>query len=264
MHDDTHALYGASISSFLLACPFVLALIGYIYGVIQSNRQYREWPISRMFFFLSGILTALIAVVGPLAHQAHFNFTAHMFAHLLLGMLSPILLVLARPMTLIFRTLSVPSARCLSRILMNRVVRTMSDPLLASVFNIGGLWLLYTTPLYSIMQESIILHLFVHIHLFIAGYMSTISMIYFDPTPHRTRFLYRGIIMVLALAGHEILSKYIYSHPPDGVPSEQAQAGGLLMFYGGDAIELVLIILFFYQWFRSTKPISATQIRPVR
>lgn len=253
MHDHTPAFLSDSFAPFVLALPFWFALLGYLYGVFRSNRHYPEWPLSRILFFLLGILSALSGVIGPLAHQAHFDFTAHMVAHLLLGMLAPLLVAFARPVTLLFRTLPVDSARCLSRMLKHKGIYFFSDPLIASVLNVGGLWILYTTPVYPLMQQNFILHLFVHMHLFLAGYLSTISIIYFDPTPHRTRILYRGWVLLTALAGHEILSKYVYAHPPAGVLPEQAQISGLLMYYGGDAIELVVIILFFYQWFQSQK-----------
>jgi len=48
-------------------------------------------------------------------------------------------------------------------------------------------------------------------------------------------------------ACHGILSKYIYAHPPMGVPIDQAKTGGLVMYYGGDAIGLILITILCYQ-----------------
>lgn len=255
MHNHTHVhenfFDSIMLCQWILALPFMFALLGYMYGVIQSNRYFRKWPISRVFLFLLGILCALFGVIGPLAQQAHIDFAAHMLAHLLLGMLSPLFVAAAQPLTLLLRTLHVDYARLLSHILKHKAIRLFSHPIVASVLNIGSMWLLYTTSFYSLMHQNFLFYLLVHIHFFLAGYFSTVSMVYFDPTPHQTRFLYRGVVMLIALAGHEILSKYIYAHPPDGVSVEQAQLGGLLMYYGGDAIELVMIILFFKQWFRS-------------
>jgi putative membrane protein len=162
--------------------------------------------------------------------------------------------VLAAPMTLALRTLDVNSARHLSRMLKSCPVRILSDPIVASLLNVGGLWVLYTTDLYVTMQQNIILQVLVHIHVFFASYLFTVSMIYIDPTPHRTSFVYRAIVLVIALAGHGILSKYIYAHPPGSVPAAQAETGGMVMYYGGDAIDLVLISVLFFQWFRATRP----------
>lgn len=156
--------------------------------------------------------------------------------------------------SLILRTLNVFLARRLSHALKSRPVRIWGHPIVASLLNIGGLWVLYTTDLYMAMQQNILLHVLVHIHVFFAGYLFTISMIYMDPTPHRFSFIYRALVLIIALAGHGILSKYLYAYPPNGVPPAQAETGGMLMYYGGDIIVLVLISIFCFQWFKATRP----------
>lgn len=261
MDINTHMHHSSGIiSQILLALPFIVAFIGYILAVVISNRKYKPWPIYRIICWSFGSFFAIIAVLGPLATRAHIDFTAHMFGHLFLGMLAPLLIALAAPMTLILRTLSVPLARKLSKILKSKLAQIFTNPAVASFLNIGGLWLLYTTNLYSLMHQNILLHLLVHFHVFLAGYLFTISMIYIDPVSHRTSFLYRSIIFILALAGHEILSKYLYAHPPNGVPITEAEIGSMLMYYGGDIIDIVLIFILCLQWFRATRPRINTAI----
>ncbi|MBP1155683.1 MULTISPECIES: cytochrome c oxidase assembly protein [unclassified Paenibacillus] len=252
--DHIHHHGSAYTFELILALPFVLALVIYILAAGKSSSRHNAWPLYRTACWVFGVFCAAFAVVGPLANRSHMDFIAHMIGHVLLGMLAPLLLVLSAPMTLALRTLKVNSARRLSRMLKSWPVRILSDPIVASLLNVGGLWILYTTVLYGAMQQNIILHMLVHIHVFFAGYLFTVSMIYIDPTPHRTSFFYRAIVLVIALAGHGILSKYIYVHPPNNVPLPQAEAGGMLMYYGGDAIDLILISVLCYQWFRSTRP----------
>jgi putative membrane protein len=263
MHMNNHPHHdNGIILQLLVALPFLLALIIYSLAVITSSLRHKQWPLYRTVFGVFGVLCAAAAVVGPLGNRAHTDFTAHMLGHLLLGMIAPLLIVLAAPMTLFLRTLNVISARRLSRVLRSWPARIGSDPLVASCLNIGGLWVLYATDLYVLMQQNIFLHMGVHTHIFFAGYLFTVSMIYFDPTPHRTSFFYRSIVLVIALAGHGILSKYIYAHPPSSVPVAQAETGGMLMYYGGDAINLILICIFCYQWFRATRPRSLLSRSP--
>jgi putative membrane protein len=263
MHISNHPHHeDGIILQLLVALPFLLVLIIYILAVITSSRRRKQWPLYRTVFWFFGVLCTAAAVVGPMANRAHTDFTAHMLGHLLLGMLAPLLIVLAAPMTLFLRTLNVISARRLSRVLRIWPVRILSDPIVASFLNVGGLWVLYTTDLYVLMQQNILLHVGVHTHIFFAGYLFTVSMIYFDPTPHRTSFVYRSIVLVIALAGHGILPKYIYAHPPSSVPIAQAETGGMLMYYGGDAIDLILICILCYQWFRATKPRSLLSRSP--
>ncbi len=199
-------------------------------------------------------ICAASAIIGPIANRAHMDFTAHMVGHLLLGMIAPILLVLAAPITLALRTLDVQSARRLSNLLKSCPLRILSNPITASALNIGGLWILYTTALYGLMHQNALLHALVHFHVFIAGYLFTASMIYMDPAPHRFSFMFRAIVFTISLAGHDVLSKYIFAHPPSGVTKEQAENGGMLMYYAGDAIDVALICIPCYQWFKATRP----------
>jgi putative membrane protein len=238
----------------ILALPFVLLLILYFYATFLSNQHYKRWLLYRTIAWVIGVLCIALPVIGPLASRAHGDFTAHMIGHLLLGMVGPLLIVLSAPMTLLLRSIDVKLARQLSRLLKTPPIRFLSNPIVASVLNMGGLWILYTTNLYSAMHQNLALYLFIHLHVFIAGYLFTASMIYIDPTPHRTKFIYRAIILVLASANHGILSKYIFVNPPAHVPMEQAEKGAMLMYYGGDAVDIVLIFLLCLQWYRSSKP----------
>ncbi|OPD54694.1 cytochrome c oxidase assembly protein [Bacillus anthracis] len=237
----------------LLFVFILIMLIIYIVATILSNRHYKRWPLYRSVFWVLGLICVAIAVVGPLAHRAHNDFTVHMLVHLLLGMLAPIFIALAAPMTLFLRTLNVKAARRLSRILKSRPLQILTRPIIATLLNLGGLWILYTTNLYSMMHESILLHLFIHFHVFIAGYLFTTSMIYVDLISHRYSYMYRSIILIIASAGHGILSKYIYAHPPAGVVTEQAEMGGVLMYYGGDFVDIVLIFILCLQWSRGNR-----------
>lgn len=249
-HDDNEV-----ILQIIFALPFVLALVFYMFALVVSSRRYKKkWSHYRTIFWVLGILCASAAVIGPIANRAHIDFRAHMVSHLLLGMLAPLLIVLAAPMTLALRTLPVNHARRLSRILRSWPVRVISNPIFASFINVGGLWILYTTDLYLLMQQNILLHILVHLHVFIAGYLFTLSVIYIDPSAHRTSFIFRSIVLLIALTGHGVLSKYIYAHPPSSVSVAQSETGGMIMYYGGDVIDLVLIFILCFQWFKSTRP----------
>jgi putative membrane protein len=72
----------------------------------------------------------------------------------------------------------------------------------------------------------------------------------------------RAVVLVVFLAAHGILAKYLYAHPPPGVPETQAQAGGQLMYYGGDVLDLVLIAIFCWQWYTATAPARLARLVP--
>ncbi|WP_413237500.1 cytochrome c oxidase assembly protein [Paenibacillus sp. 1P07SE] len=38
------------------------------------------------------------------------------------------------------------------------------------------------------------MYMLVHLHIFLAGYAFTASMLYIDPAPHRKSYMYRAIV----------------------------------------------------------------------
>ncbi|OCT14348.1 hypothetical protein A8709_26350 [Paenibacillus pectinilyticus] len=252
---NEHLSHGIGVHSDLLLILLALsAIILYLYAAVNSSRTYRRWPVTRTLYWFLGTLCALLSIAGPLAHLSHMDFTAHMLGHLLLGMLAPLFIALSAPVTLILRTLPVRLSRRLARILRSLPFRIVSDPYVASLFNIGGLFILYTTDLYARMHHSSILFLFVHLHVFSAGYLFTISVIYIDKPSHQTSFVYRSIAFVITMAAHGILSKYMYANSPEGISAIQAENGVKLMYYGGDAIDICILIIFFTHWFKAVHP----------
>lgn len=246
-----------------LGIPFLLSCIAYFIAVFYANKRFNRWPISKIFLFTSGILSALIASIGPLVSAAHESFSAHMLVHLLLGMLSPLLIVLGSPIKLLLRSLPTHVARKVSFLLGSKPFQILHHPIVTSILNIGGLWVLYSTELFTLMHENKLLYLFIHYHVFVAGYLFTASFLYIDPVKRRFSYTYRSIILILALGAHAILAKYIYAYPPIGVPKHEAEIGGMLMYYGGDAIDLIIIILLCKQWYWATRPRIKPSIKHV-
>ena len=160
-------------------------------------------------------------------------------------------------MTVALRGLPVAWARRLSRVLSTPYVRVVSHPVVAGLLNIGGLWLLYTTPLHAWMHASAVGHLLVHVHVLLAGWVFTAAILQVDPAPHPHGHPLRAGVLVAFLALHAILSKHVYAHPPAGVGVAEAQAGAQLMYYGGDWIDLVLIAVFCLDWYRRTAPVRS-------
>ena len=66
---------------------------------------------------------------------------------------------------------------------------------------------------------------------------------------------------MLALAAHDILAKYLYAHPPDGVPAPAAETGAMIMYYGGDVIDVAIMVVLGARWYRVTRPRFRRPIR---
>lgn len=231
-----------------------LAAAAALYALgLWASRRRSPWPVRRALSWFAGVACAAIAI-GPVARAAHESFTAHMVGHLLLGMLAPLLLVLGAPVTLALRSLAVDDARALSRLLRSRVVRWVTHPITAGVLNAGGLWLLYGTELFAHMHGSALVHAAVHLHILLAGCVFTASLVGVDPDPHRASLRVRATVLVAFIAVHSMLAKRLYAYPPAGVDALDAQIGSQVMYYGGDVVDVALLVLLGLGWFRATRP----------
>jgi putative membrane protein len=241
------------------------AVLVYVIGVRMGARRGRTWPASRILLWVAGIGVAAASVVGPLAEAAHTGFVAHMWAHLLGGMVAPLLLVLAAPVTLALRSLAPTPARRLSRILHTAPARVVAHPVTAAVLSAGGLWAIYLTPFFASMRGVPLVHVLVHAHLLVAGYLFTAAIIGLDPAPHPPPRALVATVLVLAIASHGILAKYLYAHPPAGAGVGDVQQGAQLMYYGGAWVEAVLIVIFCARWYRAAgRRLSDTPPAPTR
>ena len=173
-----------------------------------------------------------------------------MHQHLLLGMYAPLALVLGAPMTLVLRSVSSSTGRAIGRVLRSRPVHVIANPVVALALNLGGLALLYFTPLYVATTHSTALHLVVHVHFFVAGYLFAWVVAGPDPAPHRPSVPTRLWILGAAILGHAVLSQLIYAGllVQIPVPADQRQGAGELMYYGGDIAELLLALALLLTW----------------
>jgi putative membrane protein len=136
-------------------------------------------------------------------------------------------------------------------------LRWLTEPVVAAVLSIGGLWVLYGTPVYALSQSYGWLHLLVHAHLMITGYLVTASLVGRDPMPHRRSHGYRAVVLMALIAAHAIVAKALYAVPPLGVPVELAESGAMIMYYGGDALSLVLVVWLCAEWYRRRQRAAA-------
>lgn len=233
----------------ILLMPFAVALILYVTGVVGEIRRARGWPWHRTAACTAGISAAAIGFVLPVAVDT--DFTVHMALHVMVGMLAPLLLVLAAPVTLALRSLHVSRARLVSRLLRSRVARVTTHPVTAGLLAVGGMWLLYTTPLFALTQQGLILHLLVMAHTLLAGYLFTAALVGIDPSPHRAGFGLRVGVLVTALAAHGVLAKVMYADGLTGVDLAAVHDGAMLMYYAGDVVDAALAVILCGQWYRA-------------
>ena len=246
----------ASLSDWLPWLVLVALLIAYPVLVVWQERRGHSWSRWRTTFWITGVLLLLLATWPPLARWGHHDLRGHMVQHLLIGMLAPLGLVLAAPLTLLWRTLSAPTSRRITRWLNAPGMRLLGHPVTAGVLNIGGMYVLYLTPLYAYMHTHPAVHHLVHLHFLAAGCLFTWSIAGPDPAPHRPRFALRLAVLFASVATHGYLSKFMYAHRwPRGTHHtlEEIQAAAQWMYYGGDLAEVLLAVALFAGWYQTRR-----------
>lgn len=256
MH-HAEATHSAALFILLVITPVVL-LCFYLTAAIRIRRAAR-WGAWRIASFTAGTVLIVASMLPPLADWAHHNLRGHMLQHLFLGMFGPLGMVFGAPGSLLLRSVSAKTARGIMNILRTRLVRFLIHPITAAFLDIGGMYLLYLTPLYALSMDDPVLFVFLHLHFVLSGYLFTWSVAGPDPAPHRPSKLVRLIVIFVATAAHAILGKLMYGYGfPHAISAslEETQAAAQWMYYGGDIAEFCIIVGFFSAWFRqrSTLP----------
>ena len=243
----------AMTGAFVLLLLAVTLWFAYVLAALVQRRRLPGWPLWRLASFTCGTALLVTVLSPPAMIWGHADLRGHMAQHLALGMFAPIALMLGKPVTLLLRSVPVSVARGLASILATLPVRVLSHPFTALLLDVGALYLLYLTPLYQLSQTSPVLHVLLHLHFVLAGYLFCWAVAGPDPAPHRARFFTRLAALFLATAAHSILGKlmYGYGYPhAAGYALADIQAAAQLMYYGGNLAEMALALLLFAGWHR--------------
>ena len=141
-----------------------------------------------------------------------------MIAHMILGMIAPIGIVLGAPITLALRTL--PQGRnkdergvrgTLLAALHSKLAVFYTNPIVALAFFDGSLFALYFTGLFGSMMQSHAGHLFMNIHFILTGILFFHVIIGIDPNPRRIPHLVRIVVVFAAMSIHAFFSVALMS-----------------------------------------------------
>ena len=202
----------------LMLALLIFAVALYIKGVLILSRRGVKWPIGRTVAFAVGISAVDFATSGGLGVYSRFAFSNHMMAHMVLGMIAPIGIVLGAPITLALRTL--PQARnkeewgvrgAFIAILHSKLSRIYTNPVVALAIFDGSLFALYFTPLFGNLMQGHSGHFFMSLHFLLAGILFFQVLIGIDPMPIKIPHLVKIIIIFAAMSIHAFFSISVMS-----------------------------------------------------
>ena len=243
----------------------------YIKGVVILKKRGDSWPVGRTISFALGVAVLDFATSGGLGVYALFSFEYHMIAHMVIGMVAPIGLVLGAPITLALRTLPqgrTPEERgvrgMLIALLHSRYSIVLTNPITALALFDGSLFVLYFTDLFGNLMQSHAGHLFMNLHFLLAGYLFFYVIIGIDPNPKKIPHLFRIVILFAAMSIHAffaiallstttLIDKGFYGSlntPWLGDVLADQHAAGSIAWGMGEVPIILALIATFIQWMR--------------
>ncbi|MFI1420845.1 cytochrome c oxidase assembly protein [Streptomyces sp. NPDC020731] len=239
-----------AVTVAVLACVLVCA--AYVAAAAGLRRRGDAWPWRRDCAFLAGGVALIWGLCGWLPGGP---FTVHSARHLLVAMAGPVLLVVARPLTLALRVLP-PGVlrRGLLRTAHSPFAAWLLFPPMAAVVDMGGLWLLFRTELLSAAHHRPALSAVLELHMLLAGLLFSAAVCQLDPVRRRWSPPLRAATLLLAGTAHAVLARSMYATGPPGTSfaPHDLRLGAQVMYYGGDAVEAVLALSLAVQWYATT------------
>lgn len=238
----------------------LLATLGY--GWLARARI--GWPWRRSASWLLAMLTLVVALNSPVGRYSDVLFWVHMVQHLLLIMVAPMLLVWAQPVRLLREAGPPALAARLDRVLGGRPTRWLTAPLTGLALYTALVVLTHLTG----FQQLSATHGGIRV-LELAAYLAC-GWLFFYPLlgaelgPWSLPYLLRFVVLALAmgtdtltgvalmLTSRPLAPAYAAAHPGWG-PSAllDQEAAGAIMWFGGDLLMMILMILVAVQWGRA-------------
>lgn len=252
---------------WILVCAF--GIFFYMAGVIRLRRRGDKWPAYRTVFWILGMLLLFYVTNGGVNAYERYLFSAHMLAHMTLGMLVPVLIVPGGPVTLALRAIqkrqdgSRGAREWILALVHSRYFAVLAHPLVAAGLFVGSLWIFYYTPIFSWATTNHIGHEWMIVHFLLVGYLFVSSLIGVDPAPKRYPYAVRLIVLLATMALHAFFGLAILSSSglflanwygamgwgTNAVIDQQA--GGGIAWSVGEIPTVTLAVVVAIMWYRS-------------
>ncbi|MCE3556466.1 bifunctional copper resistance protein CopD/cytochrome c oxidase assembly protein [Pseudonocardia sp. RS11V-5] len=249
----------------------VLMAVLYLLGVRRLRARGDAWKPGRTAAWLCGCAVLLVATSSGLGKYAPAMFSVHMGTHMMLAMLTPILLVLGAPVTLMLRALPVagrgnpPGPReWLLTAVHSPVARFVTHPLFSLPVFVGSYYALYFSDLFGWALNEHWAHVAMNLHFLLAGLIFFWPVIGVDPSPRRLPPVARLAVVFISVPFHAFFGVALMgAHTVIGEPFYRSLAlpwvtdplvdqklGGGLAWASGEIPLLLVIIALLIQWSR--------------
>ncbi|HEX6335480.1 MAG TPA: cytochrome c oxidase assembly protein [Jiangellaceae bacterium] len=258
-------------ATFALGC--LAAVLLYTAALRRLRRRGDRWPVGRTVAWMSGVgLIAFVQMSGLMPYGMTM-LSVHMTQHLILMMVCPVLLVLGAPVTLALRSIT-PAPRgergpreWLLVVTQSRVVRVLTNPLVALFLFVSGPFMVYFTGLFEVAMRDHNGHTLMSLHFLLTGYLFYEVLVGIDPLPKRPPYLARIGLQFAAIVFHTLFGLALMESArliaadyyrtlavdiawlPDTLADQRL--AGQITWGASELPGLAILILLLYQWSRS-------------
>jgi putative copper resistance protein D len=255
----------------VVAVAVAATAAAYLWGAWRVARRHpaRPWPWWRTALFLGGLGVVVLATESGIGAYDDVLAWDHMVQHIMLLMVAPPMLVAGQPFTLLLHASRNPLHTWAKRVIRSRVAAFLTWPpfglALYAVTVVG-------THLTGLSHEIVVnqtLHNAEHVFYLAVGYLFFLPLLGNEPIRSRVSYPIRLLVLVLAMPvdtftglvlGYAGRGYVVTTGPrPPGSPGpvEDVHWAGAVMWIGGDAIMLVLMMIVFWMWARDERAESA-------
>ncbi|MEO6885786.1 MAG: cytochrome c oxidase assembly protein [Jatrophihabitantaceae bacterium] len=229
-------------------------------ALVSVRRPGSRWPPARTFCFLGGIAVCAFATNGSIAVYDQVLFSAHMVGHLALVMVGPALLVAGQPLRLAIESSPADRAERITRIVTGRVMSLLTAPPVAlATYTVVIVGSHLTGVMDDIMRNSWAGQV-EHLVYVVAGYQFFVLVVGNEPIRWRMAAPARWLLLAVAMAVDTFTGIVLMqgtspiellSTPGVHVDAlSDTRTGGAIMWFGGDAIMAVVMVVLVIGWLR--------------
>jgi len=254
----------------------LLLLLGVAYAAGWWRLSRRAWPRVawwRPALTLAGLGSLALALLSPLDALAHRRFVAHMAQHMLLIAVAAPALLLADPLAALLWALPAWARIRVGRLLVRgapvrSVWRALTRMPVAWCAYAGVLWLWHVPWAYEWALGHRVAHDLEHLAFFAGAILFWWPVI--GPAPRFGRAVHPGLRVVylvtgalqsaalgLSIAASPVVLYASYAAPPGPgglAPLEDQALGGIVMWGGGGAVDMLAVLLLLHRFFSTQDP----------
>jgi putative copper resistance protein D len=240
----------------------VLAAAAYLTGValVPVRSPGATWPLARTLAFLVGLAVVGFATCGSIAVYDQVLFTAHMAGHLALVMVAPALIVAGSPLRLAMAASRPRWRERIARAARGRVMSLLTSPPVAlaaySAVIVGS----HLTGLMDTIMRNGWAGQVEHLVYLLAGCQFFVLVVGDEPIRWRLGSPARWLMLAIAMAvdtftGIVLMQGTAAVHlEPSALHVDalsDTRTGGAIMWFGGDGIMAMIMIVLVVGWLRT-------------